>query len=353
MNDIHDTTTHFLRERRALQVIRDLVAIPNAAAGRKTIAWSVGCSTGDEPYGLAMLCREVYCELDILATDINPAALEHAQRGMYDPRSLRHIRPELRERWFERTGDTWQIEQLLRERVRFRMHDITQECAPRHDVDVVLCRNVLADLEAEQAKRAVTTICDSLRPGGLLLLGDSEWMHRDLRARGTTRLVPIEKSGIIVYQRIDSAPVVASTFEDAGAPMSNACHMVEQLRWLGDKRLDADQPLDAAACYGKALELAPLLADLHLRLALSHLHAGEPRLACESLQRALFVPPHLWSAWTLLVDVACEPAQSQHDLRQARSLIEAASASEPPVVRALSSERAALPAARLRRRVLN
>ena len=58
-----NTTTHFLRELRALHMIRDLVAIPNAAAQRKTVVWSVGCSTGDEPYGLAMVCRQAACVL--------------------------------------------------------------------------------------------------------------------------------------------------------------------------------------------------------------------------------------------------------------------------------------------------
>lgn len=67
-----NTTTHFLRELRALQIVRDLVAKPNTAAGRKTVVWSIGCSSGDEPYGLAMLCREAGANVEILATDINP-----------------------------------------------------------------------------------------------------------------------------------------------------------------------------------------------------------------------------------------------------------------------------------------
>ncbi len=58
--------------------------------------WSVGCSTGDEPYGLAMVCRQASCDVEILATDINPSALERAQRGRYSPRNLRHVDDELR-----------------------------------------------------------------------------------------------------------------------------------------------------------------------------------------------------------------------------------------------------------------
>ncbi len=360
-----NTTTHFMRELRALQLIRDLVAIPNGMAGRRTVVWSVGCSTGDEPYGLAMLCREAYCEPEILATDINPDALERAKRGSYHVRNLRHVSPELRSRWFTRDGDNWQVAQLLREQIRFRQHDITREAAPRHDVDVALCRNVMVYFTPEQTQRAVATICASLRPGALLILGASEWLRGDLRVRGMTRMVPMERSGVIVYQRVDTAPITAPPFRDPRpapepappprAPMSNASHMVEQLRTLGDARLDGGDPTEAAACYAKALELAPLLADLHLRIALCHLHMHESRQATEALRRALFITPQLWQAWLLLADLAHEPAQARHYLQQARSLLETASDNtESPTLRAFSGDHSAvLAAVRHRLRTLN
>ncbi len=306
-------------------------------------------------------------ELDILATDINPDALERAKRGSYHARNLRHVPPDLRDRWFTRDGDNWQVAQTLREQIRFRKHDITREAAPRHDVDVALCRNVMVYFTPEQTQRAVATICAALRPGALLILGASEWLRGDLRVRGMTRLVPMEKSGVIVYQRVDSAPIIASPYRDARpaappaapppqAPMSNASHMVEQLRTLGDTRLDAGDPTEAAACYAKALELAPLLADLHLRIALCHLHMHEPKLATEALRRALFLTPQLWQAWLLLADLAHEPAQTRHYLQQARSLLESTSddPADSEALRAFSgAPSAALAAVRHRLRTLN
>lgn len=339
---------------RALQLIRDLVAIPNAAAGRLTSVWSVGCATGEEPYGLALLCREAYCELDILATDVDPDALDGARRGTYHAAGLRHVPPAARDRWFTREGDEWRIAQQLRDQVSFRTHDITRDPVPRHDVDVALCRDVLVGFNVEQTRRAVATICASLRPGGLLILGDSEWLHHDLRTRGTMRLVPLEKSGIIIYQRIDGGAAAAEVAMLSRAPLTNAWRMVEQLRLLGDTRLDANEPHEAAACYSKALELAPMLADLHLRLALCHLHTREPKLACQSLQRALFLTPQLWPAWCVLVDLACEPSQAPRQLHHARELLEAASYVDLPRARAPSSDNvASLAAVRHRRRVLN
>jgi chemotaxis protein methyltransferase CheR len=345
-----NTTTHFLREPRALQMIRDLVAIPNATAGRRTAVWSVGCSTGDEPYGLAMVCRQASCELDILATDINPDALGRAQRGRYHARNLRHVEDDLLARWFTPDGDGWQISSELREQVRFRLHDITRETAPRHDVDVALCRNVMVYFNAEQTQRAVATIVSSLRPGALLILGASEWLRGDLRMRGTSRLLPMEKAGVIVYQRVDGAslttpPPPAPRVETRGASappppaISDAQRIVEELRGLGDAKLDAGRPTEARACYAKALEQAPLLADLHLRVALCHLHTREPKLATEALRRALFLTPQLWQAWLLMADLAHEPAQARRYLDQARCLLESTTdTTDQPALRAFQSD---------------
>lgn len=342
-----NTTTHFLRELRALHMIRDLVAIPNAAAQRKTVVWSVGCSTGDEPYGLAMVCRQAACDVEILATDINPNALERAQRGRYQERNLRHVDDALRSRWFSRDNEGWQIADELREMVRFRRHDITREASPRHDVDVALCRNVMVYFNADQVQRAVSTICASLRPGALLILGASEWLRPDVRLRGTMRLVPMERAGVIVYQRTATSPLplpLPPVPETPAPPPVRAVepsHVVEQLRSLGDARLDAGQIAEARTCYVQALEQAPLLADLHLRIALCHLHARQPKEATESLRRALFLTPQLWQAWMLLADLAHEPAQARHYLSQARDLLEAATeVADVPALRAFSSDHA-------------
>jgi chemotaxis protein methyltransferase CheR len=350
-----NTTTHFLRELRALHMIRDLVALPNLAAGRKTVVWSVGCSTGDEPYGLALVCREAGCDVEVLATDINPDALERAQRGYYNARNLRHVHPDLRNRWFERDGDNWQIASEIQERVRFRRHDITVEGAPRHDVDVVLCRNVMVYFNANQIQRAVGTIVTSLRPGALLIIGASEWLRGDLRVRGATRLLPMEKAGVIVYQRVDGTTISAPPVQRTRAitmtpidvapspapspPSADSSRIVEQLRELGDTLLDAGRPQDARACYAKAIEQAPLLADLHLRIALCHLHTRESKLATESLRRALFLTPQLWQAWLLMADLAHGPAQARRYLVQARTLLETAAVmTDQPALRAFTSD---------------
>ncbi|MDX2089738.1 MAG: CheR family methyltransferase [Kofleriaceae bacterium] len=352
-----NTTTHFLRETRAMQIIRDLVAVPNTAAKRKTVVWSVGCSSGDEPYSLAMLCREAGASIEILATDINPTALERARRGWYPERNLRHVDATRRERWFTRTRGGWEVVPELREIVKVREHDICNEAAPRHDVDVVLCRNVMVYFNAEEVRRAVGTMAASLRPGALCIFGASEWLRGDLRMRGTTRLVPIEKSGVIVYQRDDAEPPrrpseparVQVTGPIAAPPPppppASPSRWVEDERRQGDAHLDAGRPAEARACYARAVELAPLLADLQLRIALCHLHLGEPAAARDALRRALFLTPGLWQAWLLMADLAHEPDQVRHCLDQARGLLETGPGPSDAELAAFTGDRQAMLAA--------
>ena len=355
-----NTTTHFMREVRALQAICDLVVVPNLQAGRDTVVWCVGSSTGDEPYGLAMLCREAGASPTILATDINPDALDRARRGRYPVRNLRHVDDARRDRWFRRDGSHWQLVPEIRDAVRFRDHDITREACPRHDVDVVICRNVMVHFAPDEVRKAVTTMVAALRPGALLVLGAAEWLRNELR----DKLVPLELGGAIVYQRVDTlprqmpvgsgthvlrrdtpslgVPAAPRITPSSGVPAPVGDHVssgvptlindrtsgslrfldladeVTALRGEGDELLDRGNALQARTLYERALERAPLLGDLHLRVALTHLHLGEAEAARDRLRRALFLTPKLWAAWVLMADLAHDPSHARHCLERAR-----------------------------------
>jgi chemotaxis methyl-accepting protein methylase len=356
-----NTTTYFLRESRALEMIRDLVAVPATAAGRRTVLWSVGCSTGDEPFGLAMLCREAGADIEVLATDVNPDALERARSGRYPERNLRHVDPIRRDRWFRRDRDRWEIHPALREVVRFREHDVIREGAPRHDVDVAICRNVMVYFSPAQLRAAVATIIRALRPGGLLILGASEWLRADLRAREASQLRAMERAGVIVYQRTDGEvveepdPALRPTIPARPAEWSakpEPRDPVAELRAAGDAHLDAGRPEEARLAYQRALAEAPLLADLHLRIALSHLHARELQPAHEALRRALFLTPELWPAWLLMADLAHHSPHERRYLDHARALLESAATPDldgDPILRPFAQDRrAALEAVRRR-----
>lgn len=368
-----NTTTYFLREPRALEMIRDLVAVPATAAGRRARVWSVGCSSGDEPYGLAMLCLEAGAAIDILATDVNPNVAERARRARYPERNLRHVEGRRRERWFRRVGDGWEAVPELRERVEVALHDVTTEGSPCHDVDIVLCRNVIVYFDPAQLRRAVATMLRALRPGGMLVLGASEWLRADLRNAAGSAVTAVDLGRVIVYQRTSSEdPVIVSPPPSPSPPapapraappvtsprVANLTALdlgeleVNRLRTAGDALLDGGRVTDAVARYDEALVLAPLLADLHLRLACCHLQLDATDHARAAIRRALFLRPALWPAWLLLADLCDDPSQRLHCLAQARSLLESPAAAElhdDPTLRPFTSDhRVALDAVRRR-----
>ncbi len=354
-----NTTTHFMREPRALQAIVDLVVLPNARAKRDTVIWIVGCSTGDEPYSLAMLCAEAGASATILATDVNPEALEHAERGRYSLRNLRHVTDARRERWFRRDGSHWIVNPELRRQVHIRPHDVIREAAPRHDVDVVLCRNVMVHFTPDQVRCGVGTIVRSLRPGALFVLGAAEWLRAELRARDAARLVPIERSGLIVYQRVDEMSTRLQAMPTAPSPATplplppppTPSDEVVELRERGDVLLDGSRPLEALELFNQAVSVAPLLADLHLRIALCHLHTGQPAYAQKSLRSALFLTPQLWPAWLLMADLCHEPTQTRHCLDQARAHLEANLLDDPSITPFIGDRKVAIEAITQRLRV--
>jgi chemotaxis protein methyltransferase CheR len=368
-----NTTTYFLRELRALEVIRDQVASPAAAAGRRARIWSVGCSSGDEPYGLALLCLERGVAVDIVATDVNPVVLERARRGRYHARNLRHVSAERRQRWFRPSGNELEASDELRQRVDFARHDITVEGAPCHDVDVVICRNVIVYFDAAQLRRAVATMLRALRPGGMLVLGASEWLRADLRHAGGAPVTAVDLGRVIVYQRAatDTAtatatvafstpaalltpatPIAPPSTSPSGTPPSapvapvapvDAVELdVAGLRAAGDALLDRGCTIEAAARYDEAIARAPLVADLHLRAACCHLQRDAAADARSALRRALFLRPSLWPAWLLLADLSDDDAQRVHCRSRARLLLEspeAAALDADPTLRPFTADR--------------
>jgi chemotaxis methyl-accepting protein methylase len=185
---MHVTVSRFLRDRQrwlplARQVIPEL--IHEHPPGRPVRAWSVGCCNGEEPYSLALVWLEHIqtrwpeTGIEIVATDIDEAALERAHRGIYAAGSLRELGPELRARWFARRGDVWRIDDRVRRLVAFERRNLMTD-PPPSDVDLVLCRYlVFTYYEGERRRRAVGRLSRALRPGGALMIGAKEHLDAD------------------------------------------------------------------------------------------------------------------------------------------------------------------------------
>lgn len=137
--------------------------------------WSAACSTGEEPYSLAMLILKFQqgFEASILATDIDEAALEKAKEGLYDEKALREVGKELLSRHFKKEGDRYRIGEEIRRMVRFRKHDLLVDPYPS-GFDLILCRNVMIYFTEEAKEVLLERFGTALKPGGFLFVGSTE-----------------------------------------------------------------------------------------------------------------------------------------------------------------------------------
>jgi chemotaxis protein methyltransferase CheR len=175
--------TYFFREPAQLtafieEIVPDLLS---KKAVKKIRIWSAGCSSGEEPYSLAMLLTEAgwynQATFEIFASDINQQVLAKARKGFYRENAFRATAPELRERYFARQDDGgWRICDEIRNRVSFgrlNLYDEARVSLLGH-LDVVFCRNVIIYFDDASKRVVVSNFYNRLIDGGYLLLGHSE-----------------------------------------------------------------------------------------------------------------------------------------------------------------------------------
>jgi two-component system CheB/CheR fusion protein len=141
--------------------------------------WVAGCATGEEAYSLAISVQEVMAKhsidrpVKIFATDVHRGSLEIAARGIYDEQAVKNVSPERLERYFFRTGNTYQVVPELRSLIVFAAHNVIKD-APFTRVDLVSCRNLLIYLQPAAQQKALSLFHFALNRGGTLFLGPSE-----------------------------------------------------------------------------------------------------------------------------------------------------------------------------------
>lgn len=146
--------------------------------------WSAGCSTGEEPYSLVILLKQLISDWEkwkiiVLGTDINQAAIAKAQRGIYSPWSFRLVDSELQTQYFERRKTEWEIDRKLREFVSFSSINLVTDNFPNiytdiYNMDLILCRNVFVYFESQYISQVLKKFTKTLRPGGYLMTGHAE-----------------------------------------------------------------------------------------------------------------------------------------------------------------------------------
>ncbi len=197
--------TFFFRNGPHMRALREVI-LPRLhrqkAPGAPLRIWSAGCSTGEEPYSLAItvletLGRNLPRPVEIWATDLSEHALAQAQLGRYRGRTLTNVTPELRARYFERQGDHWVVTAPTRSLVEFEMVNLLDPFPPKaQGVDIIFCQNVTIYFQLATCRNLMERFYTALPEGGMLFLGFSEtlWNIFD-------RFRPQEVGGSFVYYK--------------------------------------------------------------------------------------------------------------------------------------------------------
>jgi chemotaxis protein methyltransferase CheR len=199
---LSNNETYFFREKAQLEVLTSDVLDESLKAGAPLRIWSSACSTGEEPYTIAMMLAEtrrvVPAGVQMRASDLSPRALERALTGFYRELSFRATPPEMVQKYFRPFEGGFFINDEIKRMVEFSRLNLLDErsVAGMGTFDAIFCRNVLIYFDKPTQKRVVEAFAHALRPGGYLFLG-----HAESIMRVTDRYEPVVTPKAIYYRR--------------------------------------------------------------------------------------------------------------------------------------------------------
>lgn len=198
--------TRFFRHPASFELLADYLRQRLEGLGRPLALWSVGCSSGEEPYSLAMVAAEALREMalpglfGVTGTDISLNALNKAREALYPARKLDDVEAGLVQRYFQAQADgRYRVEPGLAERVcctRINVLELAQ--APMSGMDVIFCQNLLIYFRRWRRREILNRLAERLAPGGLLVIGVGEvvdWQHPALEPVANERVLAFTRKG--------------------------------------------------------------------------------------------------------------------------------------------------------------
>jgi len=180
VNALTTNVTAFFREAHHFELLGRTLQ-QAAARSRRLRIWSAGCSTGEEPWSMAMVIRETLgaaagIDIKVLATDIDTNVLKHAREGVYIDDHVEPVSAARRKRFFTPAAEpgSWRIADELRDLVTFKQLNLFEPWPMRGPFDVIFCRNVIIYFDVPNKVRLLRGYQSYLTPGGVLCLGHSE-----------------------------------------------------------------------------------------------------------------------------------------------------------------------------------
>jgi chemotaxis protein methyltransferase CheR/type IV pilus assembly protein PilK len=188
--------TSFFRELHSYEAVRsyllERIEVISQGQDKSLDIWSVGCSTGEEAYSLAMtandlidfLAADVF--LGVMATDISQSALNTARQGCYSARKLAGLPLAIKHKYFVALNEQqYEIAASLKQRLCFVQGNMLEiRTTPAMTMDVIFCQNVLVYFKRARQKQVLDSLVEHLKPGGLLMIGPGEvvgWQHSQMQ----------------------------------------------------------------------------------------------------------------------------------------------------------------------------
>ncbi len=199
--------TRFFREPHHFEHLKTAVLpalLQEARRGGRVRLWSAACSTGQEPYSIALTILSLMpdaagLDIKVLATDIDAAVLAEARAGVYEEASIEPVPSDLRKRWFNRATDArgragWSVAEDARRLVSFRELNLIGTWPMRGRFQAIMCRNVVIYFDEDTQVALWSRFMPMVEPGGHLYIGHSERLAGDAARH-------FESAGITTYRR--------------------------------------------------------------------------------------------------------------------------------------------------------
>jgi chemotaxis protein methyltransferase CheR len=180
--------TFFFREKQHFEFLQktflpNLISRKTKKSRNRILAWSAACSSGEEPYSIAITLTEIFqrsfdWDIKILATDISTRVLEQAQMGTYDSQKVEALTPQQKQQFLVANRiegqKVYQVRNELKEMIRFRHLNLMDKWPFKGPFDIIFARNVMIYFDKPTQTSLVNRFCQCLNSGGLLCIGHSE-----------------------------------------------------------------------------------------------------------------------------------------------------------------------------------